>query len=362
MHFELPTYINELLHSGTVIPAHPLALCADGTLDEDRQRRLTRYYLACGVGGLAVGVHTTQFEIRDPSVRLLERVLRLAKEEVELAGQTDRIILVAGIVGHTEQAVEEARLARDLGYHLGLLSNGGLGDWTNEALIRRAEAVADEIPVFGFYLQPAVGGRILDYDYWYRFAGIPNVRAIKVAPFNRYHTLEVMRAVCASPRRDEIAMYTGNDDHILGDLLTNYRFRRNGVEVNKRFVGGLLGHWAVWTHKAVELLAQVKAGPDHDDPGLGALLTAGIAVTDMNAVIFDASHHFRGCIPGIHEVLRRQGLLAGTWCLNPNEVLSTGQAEAIDRIYSMYPEHTDDVFVSRFLENEARSGYDTKDR
>lgn len=352
----LPPAINNRLQAGTVIPAHPLALHADGTLDEARQRRLTRYYLACGAGGLAVGVHTTQFEIRDPSVRLLGRVLQLAKEEVDRAGFTDRTILVAGITGPVEQAVEEAKLACNLGYHLGLLSNGGLGHWTNDELIRRAEAVAAEIPVFGFYLQPAVGGRILDFDFWYRFANIPNVYAIKVAPFNRYQTLEVMRAVCASTRCEEIAMYTGNDDHILGDLVTRYQFNIDGRLVEKRFVGGLLGHWAVWTSKAVELLAQVKTSLDNDHRDMASLLSRGIAVTDMNAVLFDVDHHFKGCIPGIHEVLRRQGLLEGTWCLNPQEVLSTGQAEAIDRIYAMYPELTDDDFVRGFLEIEALSG------
>ncbi|MCB0658061.1 MAG: dihydrodipicolinate synthase family protein [Saprospiraceae bacterium] len=353
MSYFLPPTIKDNLHFGTVIPAHPLALHADSTLDECRQRRLTRYYLACGVGGLAVGVHTTQFEIRDPSVRLLERVLQLAKEEVDHAGLTDRIILVAGIVGPLEQAVEEAKLARRLGYHLGLLSNGGLGYWTNDELIKRAKAVAEELPVFGFYLQPAVGGRILDYDFWYRFAAISNVHAIKVAPFNRYQTLEVMRAVCASPRREDIAMYTGNDDHILGDLLTKYQFDIDGQEVEKRFVGGLLGHWAVWTRKAVQLLAQVKHCLGHNNRDLDSLLAKGIGVTDMNAVIFDASNQFKGCIPGIHEVLRRQGLLEGTWCLNPQEILSLGQSEAIDRVYAMYPELTDDEFVQEFLEKDA---------
>lgn len=346
--------IDALLQQGTIIPAHPLALTPQLELDETRQRRLTRYYLAAGVGGLAVGVHTTQFEIRKPEINLLERVLALAADEVDKA-QLDRpLIKVAGIVGTTAQAVKEAELAVKHGYHLGLLSMGGLKDYSEMQLVERARAVAEVIPLFGFYLQPAVGGRLLSFRFWSEFAEIPNVHGIKVAAFNRYQTLDVVRAVCFSSRREDIALYTGNDDNIVADLLTPYRFTVDGREIEKRFVGGLLGHWAAWTHAAVKLFDQVKRETGRDDSSVRNLLSAGIKVTDMNAVIFDAQHGFHGCIPGIHEVLRRQGLLEGRWCLNPEEQLSAGQADEIDRVCRAYPEYTDDEFVREFLAKEAR--------
>ncbi|RAJ92587.1 dihydrodipicolinate synthase/N-acetylneuraminate lyase [Larkinella arboricola] len=341
--------IHELLHAGTVIPAHPLALNADRQFDEARQRGLTRYYIASGAGGVAVGVHTTQFEIRDPKINLYETVLKTAADEIERA-QLDRpFIKVAGIVGPTEQAVNEARLALKYGYDLGLLSMGGLQGWTEEAILDRVRAVAEVIPVFGFYLQPSVGGRIFSYDFWKAFAEIPNIQAIKVASFNRYQTLDVVRAVCHSSRRDEIALYTGNDDNIVVDLLTTYRFTVDGKTVEKGFVGGLLGHWAVWTKKAVELLAEIKACLNNSNEGLAELLTRNVEVTDSNAAFFDPSHNFHGCIAGLHEVLRRQGLLEGTWCLNPAEDLSPGQREEINRVYAMYPHLNDDEFVREHL-------------
>ncbi|MGV3556774.1 dihydrodipicolinate synthase family protein [Larkinella arboricola] len=341
--------IHELLHAGTVIPAHPLALNADRQFDEARQRGLTRYYIASGAGGVAVGVHTTQFEIRDPKINLYETVLKTAADEIERA-QLDRpFIKVAGIVGPTEQAVSEAKLALKYGYDLGLLSMGGLQGWTEEAILDRVRAVAEVIPVFGFYLQPSVGGRIFSYDFWKAFAEIPNIQAIKVASFNRYQTLDVVRAVCHSSRRDEIALYTGNDDNIVVDLLTTYRFTVDGKIVEKGFVGGLLGHWAVWTKKAVELLAEIKACLNNGNEGLAELLTRNVEVTDSNAAFFDPSHNFHGCIAGLHEVLRRQGLLEGTWCLNPAEDLSPGQREEIDRVYAMYPHLNDDEFVREHL-------------
>ncbi|GAB3257194.1 dihydrodipicolinate synthase family protein [Larkinella harenae] len=341
--------IHELLQAGTVIPAHPLALNADRQFDEARQRGLTRYYIASGAGGVAVGVHTTQFEIRDPQINLYETVLKTAADEIERA-QLDRpFIKVAGIVGPTEQAVREAKLALQYGYDLGLLSMGGLKDWTEEAILDRVRAVAEVIPVFGFYLQPSVGGRIFSYDFWKAFAEIPNIQAIKVASFNRYQTLDVVRAVCHSSRREEIALYTGNDDNIVADLLTTYRFTIDGETVEKGFVGGLLGHWAVWTQKAVELLAEIKTCLSNKNEGLAELLTRNGEVTDSNAAFFDPSHNFHGCIAGLHEVLRRQGLLEGTWCLNPGEDLSPGQREEIDRVYAMYPHLNDDEFVREHL-------------
>ena len=344
----------KLLHEGTVIPAHPLALDSTRRLDERRQRALTRYYMDAGAGGIAVGVHTTQFKIRDKGVDLFETVLRLASEEVERADLKRPFIRVAGICGPTEQAIEEARLAVELGYDLGLLSPGGLGDWSEGEIIDRTVKVAEIIPVFGFYLQPAVGGRKLSYQFWKDFARIPGVMAVKIAPFNRYQTLDVVRAVCASPRRDEIALYTGNDDNILGDLLTTYRVMVDGELVEKRIVGGLLGHWAVWTRRVVEIMDTIKglravSNPADRDSRIEKLLALGTEVTDANAAFFDATNDFRGCIPGIHEVLRRQGLLEGCYCINPNETLSPGQREEIDRVYRDYPHLNDDEFVKENL-------------
>jgi dihydrodipicolinate synthase/N-acetylneuraminate lyase len=343
--------INDFLQEGTVIPAHPLALNARLKLDEDAQRRLTRYYLASGAGGVAVGVHTTQFEIRKPEINLLEPVLKLAADEIEKANSKKPFIKVAGIVGPVPQAIKEAELAVKYGYHLGLVSMGGLASYTEDELIKRVEAIAEIIPVFGFYLQPAVGGRILSYAFWEKFSAIPNVYAIKVAAFNRYQTLDVVRAVCHSTRRNEIALYTGNDDNIVADLLTPYRFNIMGEIVEKRFVGGLLGHYAVWTKKSVELFQEIKkCVADHS--GWEDLLAKNIEVTDMNAAIFDTANSFKGCIAGIHEVLRRQGLMKGIWCLSPEEKLSAGQSEEIDRIYAQYPYLTDDAFVKEFLSGD----------
>lgn len=331
-----------LLQKGTVIPAHPLALADGHRIDEIYQRAMTRYYLASGSGGIAVGVHTTQFEIRDPGVDLFEPVLKMAAEEVD-SFETDRPLLkVAGICGPTNQAIAEAETAARLGYDLGLLSPGGLGDWSEAQLLERARQVARVLPVFGFYLQPAVGGRVLSYRFWREFADIPNVLAIKVAAFNRYQSLDVVRAVIESDRRDEIALYTGNDDNIINDLLTPFRIPVNGVPFTKRFVGGLLGHWAVWTSKAVEMLENIH---QLDETYPASMLTLNAEVTDSNAVVFDAANQFHGCIPGIHEVLYRQGLLRSIRCLNPEEVLSDGQSDEIDRIYRDYPHLTDDEFV-----------------
>ncbi len=348
-HPNLDPEIYKILHQGTVIPAHPLALTQNRKLDEERQRMLTRYYLAAGAGGLAVGVHSTQFEIRDPGVDLLEPVLKLAADEVNVTDVKHPIIKIAGICGPTDQALKEAELAVKYGYHLGLVSMGGLDEYSISDLLERTRQIAKVIPIFGFYLQPAVGGRVLSYNFWKEFVEIPNVYAIKIAAFNRYQTLDVVRAVIESDRRDEIALYTGNDDNIIGDLLTPFRFKANGEFKEKRFVGGLLGHWAVWTSKAVEQLNEIKkldgTIPEH-------LLTLGAEITDTNAVIFDAANSFHGCIPGIHEILRRQGLLEGRWCLNAEETLSPGQMEEIDRIYESYPHLHDDAFVKELLKSE----------
>lgn len=339
----------ELLHQGTVIPAHPLALTYDRALDEQHQRLLTQYYLASGAGGVAVGVHSTQFEIRDPAVNLFEKVLALAAEEITASDKSDTFIRVAGICGDTDQALKEAEIALKYNYDLGLLSMGGLQGKTEAEILDRTRAVAEVIPVFGFYLQPSVGGRIFSYDFWKAFAEIPNIHAIKAAPFNRYQTLDMVRAVCHSNRHEDIALYTGNDDNIVADLLTVYAFEVNGKTVRKRFEGGLLGHWAVWTNAAVKLFEEVKRCRDNGYQGSKELLQKGIAVTDMNAAIFDPANGFHGCIPGIHEVLRRQGLLKGIWCLNPDENLSPGQAEEITRVCEAYPALTDDSFVTEFL-------------
>lgn len=337
------------LSEGGFIPAHPLALNEDLTIDEAVQRRLTRYYISCGVDGIAVGVHTTQFEIRNPEYNYFERVLEITADEIKRKNPGTSFIKVAGICGPTSQAIREARMAKNLGYDLGLLSMGGLGSLSEKELIERTKAVAKEIPVFGFYLQPAVGGRILSYSFWKEFCDIDNVYAIKTAPFNRYHTLEVVRAIANSKRNKEISLYTGNDDSIVLDLITPYLIRAGDRLVEKQFVGGLLGHYAVWTKKSVELFHRVKEGISRGDLDYPALLQTAMEVTDMNAALFDVAHHFKGSIAGIHEVLRRQGLLKGTWCLSSEEKLSEGQSAEIDRVTRAYPHLTDDNFVSTFL-------------
>lgn len=338
-----------VLRRGVVIPAHPLALTASRKLDERRQRALTRYYLDAGAGGVAVGVHTTQFAIREPKVGLYRPVLELAAETIaeREAGLGRPVVRVAGIVGGTRQAVGEACLARDLGYHLGLLSLGALARAPDAALLAHARAVADVFPLMGFYLQPAVGGRELSYRFWRRFVEIENVVAIKIAPFNRYATGEVVRAVADAGRGREIALYTGNDDNIVADLLAVYP---GGI----RMVGGLLGHWAFWTRKAVSLLAETRrivARRGGEPLRVRALASE---ITDANGAIFDAANHFQGCIPGIHEILRRQGLLRGRWCLDPKEELSPGQLREIDRVCSSHPHLADDAFVRERLDGWLR--------
>ena len=340
------------LKKGQVIPAHPLALTADRNLDERRQRALSRYYIAAGAGGLAVGVHTTQFEIRDPQWDLYRPVLELAARVMDAEAPAD-FVRVAGIVGDTRQAVAEAETARNCGYQIGLVSLRAFAGASVDAMIAHCKAIADVIPVMGFYLQPAVGGCVLPFAFWRRFAEIESVVGIKIAPFNRYQTLDVIRGVIASGRAEHIALYTGNDDNIAMDLLTTHRFAYEGASVDVRIVGGLLGHWAVWTKRAVEMLrACQKIALSGDVPG--EMLTRAIEVTDCNAAFFDAPNAFSGCIAGVHEVLRRQGLLEGIWCLDPNEGLSRGQAEEIDRVYAAYPHLNDDDFVAQHLDEWLR--------
>ncbi|HBY62358.1 MAG TPA: dihydrodipicolinate synthase family protein [Solibacterales bacterium] len=326
----------ERLRAGCAIPAHPLALTAERKLDERRQRALSRYYLDAGAGGLAVGVHTTQFAIRDAG--LLRPVLTLAAEEARGRGAA----LVAGVCGQRAQALAEAELAAHLGYHAALLSLGALRDVPEEALLDHVRAVAGVLPVVGFYLQPAVGGRVLPYSFWRRAVEVENVVAIKIAPFNRYQTIDVLRAVAESGRASEIALYTGNDDNIIADLVTPYCF--GGVTL--RFAGGLLGQWAVWTKKAVMIHAEARISAEW--------LILGQQLTDANAALFDAPNGFHGCIAGLHEILRRQGLLAGRWCLDPNEDLSPGQCGEIDRVVRDYPHLTDDGFVRENLDRWLR--------
>lgn len=339
------------IHEGTVIPANPLALDENRKFDEKRQRALCRYYLDSGVGGLAVAVHTTQFEIRKPEHNLLEPVLRIAKEEAsafeEKTGEV--IVMVAGACGPKEQAVKEAELAKALGYDAVLLSPGGLNHLSEEELIERTKAVAEVLPVIGFYLQTAVGGRHFSYDYWTKIAEIPGVVAIKAAPFNRYYSYDVVRAVAFSSRRDDITLYTGNDDNIVLDLVTKYKFNINGEVYEKGFIGGLLGHWSVWTKTAVDLFVKLKEVRESDSIS-PEILTLAAEVTDTNAVFFDTANNFKGCIAGLHEVLRRQGLLRGIWCLDPDETMSEGQAEEIDRIYKAYPHLNDDEFIKANLD------------
>lgn len=346
----LDSTIHQTLLKGIAIPATPLALNASRKLDERRQRALYRYYQAAGAGGLAVAVHTTQFAIRDANVGLFKPVLEIGAEEMSRAGES--FVRIAGVVGPTEQAVREATLARDLGYHAGLLSLSALREASIDAMIDHCRAVADVIPIVGFYLQPSVGGRVLPYAFWRRFAEIRNVVAIKIAPFNRYQTIDVIRAVAES-ERDEVALYTGNDDNIVVDLITPYEFKCDGIMIEKRIVGGLLGHWSVWTKPAVDLFNECRAATKaYAIPA--DLLRRNIQVTDANAAFFDAANGFTGCIAGLHEVLRRQGLLEGIWLLDENESLSPGQSAEIDRVYRAYPHLNDDRFVAEHLDDWLR--------
>jgi len=339
-HSEMKSDVRRLIAEGTVIPAHPLALDANRALDTTHQRALTRYYIDAGAGGLAVGVHTTQFEIRD--VGLYKPVLELAAQTA--AAWTKRpLALVAGLCGSTQQAVAEAKIALGIGYHAGLLSLAA------DEIIAHCEAVAREIPLVGFYLQPAVGGVILSADFWRRFAAIDNVIAIKIAPFNRYRTLDVLRGVSAAGALDRVALYTGNDDHILLDLALPFDLRDRGVTTRTYFSGGLLGHWSVWTATAIKQFEMCRAARNKETVSAD-LLALDARVTDCNSAFFDVANNFHGCIAGCHEILRRQGLMQGLWCLDPAEGLSPGQMQEIDRVCREHADLSDDAFVADHLQ------------
>ena len=352
MHFrDLPIPILESVRRGTVIPAQPLALNADRQFDPRYQTALTRYYLDAGVGGIAVGVHSTQFSIRDPAIGLFEPVLSLASKVIDEYVSTNRrgVFKVAGVCGPTKQATVEAEFALSQGYHACLLSLAALSDQSSEAMLDHCRRIAEIMPVIGFYLQPAVGGCVLPFNFWREFMEIDNVIAIKMAPFNRYQTLEVVRALCEAGKEDTITLYTGNDDNIVVDLLSEYRIVTQRGPKTVRIKGGLLGHWCCWTKASVDLLDEIHQAIANGASISPKWLTRNIEVTDCNAAFFDAANGFRGCIPGIHEVLRRQGLLPGTWCLDPHEVLSPGQAAEIDRVHAAYPHLNDDDFVQENL-------------
>src|SRR6266478_3491814 len=345
-HSQMTSKVRRLIADGTVLPAHPLALDANRALDTIHQRALTRYYIDAGAGGLAVGVHTTQFAIRD--VGLYKPVLELAAETAA-AWTTRPLALVAGLVGPTQQAISEAKIALGTGYHAGLLSLAGMASASEDEIIAHCEAVAREIPLVGFYLQPAVGGVILSANFWRRFAKIDNVVAIKIAPFNRYRTLDVLRGVCAADALDRVTLYTGNDDHILLDLTLPFDLRDNGVTVRTHIRGGLLGHWSVWTAAAIKQFERCKTARNQSMVPAD-LLALDARVTDCNSAFFDVANNFHGCIAGCHEVLRRQGLMDGIWCLDPEEGLSPGQMQEIDRVCNEHADLSDDDFVAANLQ------------
>lgn len=347
---KIPAEVRGLLKKGTVIPALPLALNNNRKLDVRRQRALFRYYLDAGAGGVAVAVHTTQFAIRNPEVGLYAPLLELANEEFNsYCAKTQKpVIRIAGVIGRTKQAAYESELALQNGFHAVLLSLSAFRDSTNDEIMKHCRTISEIMPVVGFYLQPAVGGRRLDINFWREFACLENVIAIKIAPFNRYQTLDVIRGVVESGRSEKIALYTGNDDNILVDLLSEYQFVTGDKTVKKRIAGGLLGHWAVWTQSAVSLLAAVHEG--RYDNNIHRTLALAGKITDCNAAFFDSANNFAGCIAGLHEVLHRQGLLEGTWTLDPEETLSPGQKEEIDRVYAAYPDLNDDDFVAENID------------
>lgn len=344
----LSTSLQEHLHRGLVIPALPTALTKNLELDEKRQRALTRYYLDAGSNGLAIGVHTSQFEIREAG--LYRPVLELGKEELDsfCNKNAKTVFRIAGVLGDKKQALKEAQTAIDLGYHAVLLSLKALKNKTNHELIKHCRAIAEVAPIIGFYLQESVGGGVLDTNFWREFSQIKNVVAIKMAPFNRYSTIDVVRGVAESGRANEIALYTGNDDNIVADLLTTYSIPVGNEIIEIRIVGGLLGHWAVWNKRAVEIFDRIKNGNTSE---ISDLLTLGIKITDCNAAFFDSRNKFKGSIAGIHEVLIRQGLLESNYTINPLEKLSPGQKEEIDRVYAIYPDLNDDAFVAANLDN-----------
>jgi hypothetical protein len=345
-HSEMNLEVRSLIAEGTVIPAHPLALDARRALDATHQRALTRYYIDAGAGGLAVGVHTTQFAIREAG--LYRPVLELAAETA--ASWTQRpLALVAGLVGSTSQAITEAKTALAIGYHAGLLSLAAMTSASEDEIVAHCAAVARQIPLVGFYLQPAVGGVILSANFWRRFAAIDNVVAIKIAPFNRYRTLDVLRGVAAAGALDRVTLYTGNDDHILLDLTLPFDLRDKGVTTRVHIRGGLLGHWSVWSASAIKQFERCRAARGKDSLPAD-LLALDARVTDCNSAFFDVANNFHGCIAGCHEILRRQGLMQGIWCLDPAEGLSPGQMQEIDRVCREHADLADDAFVAAHLQ------------
>ncbi|OHD56804.1 MAG: dihydrodipicolinate synthase family protein [Spirochaetes bacterium GWF1_41_5] len=344
----------DLLHTfkhGTVIPAMPLALDKERKFNEKHQRALLRYYIDAGAGGIAVGVHSTQFEIRDPNIRLFEPVLSFALREINAysAQKKRSIFKIAGVCGKTEQASNEARFAAESGYHACLLSLSAFKDNSIDEMLAHCGKIASILPLIGFYLQPSVGGRVLPYEFWRKFFEIPDIIGVKMAPFNRYQTFDVVHALCESGRENEITLYTGNDDNIVVDLLSEYCIHTKTGDKPVRIRGGLLGHWCVWTKKAVELLDEIRRITGNGAVIPKELLTRALQITDANAAFFDAKNNFAGCIPGLHEVLRRQGIFEGTWCLNTHETLSQGQSDEITRVYESYPHLNDDEFVRTHL-------------
>jgi len=347
---DIDSAVLERFRKGTVIPAMPLALTEKREFDQPAQEALTRYYMDAGAGGIAVGVHSTQFAIREHG--LFEKVLTCVSDAIDQWGQKtgNKVFKISGACGKTTQAVAEAEFALTAGYHAAMLSLAAMKDAGISAMIDHCAKVAEVMPLIGFYLQSAVGGPVLPYQFWKEFMKIPNVVGIKIAPFNRYKTFDVVRAMCETGKENDITLYTGNDDTIVLDLLTEYKINVNGVDKKVRIKGGLLGHWCVWTQKAVTLLNEIHALVENGKDVPPELLTRGMEITDCNAVFFDAANTFAGCIPGIHEVLRRQGLLKGTWCLDPNEQMSPGQSDEISRVYEAYPHLNDDAFVKAGIE------------
>ena len=349
---DIPKELVNLFRKGTVIPAQPLALNKDRTMDIKHQKALTRYYIDAGVGGIACGVHSTQFEIRDPQYSLFEKVLNIVSETIDnfCEKRNKKVLKIAGVCGKTKQAIYESEFAVSAGYHASLLSLSAFKNSSIKEMLEHCRKVAEVIPIIGFYLQPAVGGRTLPYEFWCEFSKIPNVLGIKMAPFNRYQTLDVVRGVCDAGMEEEVTLYTGNDDNIIIDLLTEHKIHTKSGEKTVNIKGGLLGHFCCWTKKAVDLLEEIQALKINNLDVPKELLTRAIQVTDCNAAFFDSANNFSGCIPGIHEVLRRQGLLEGTWCLNENEILSKGQANEITRVTKSYPHLHDNEFVKNNLD------------
>ena len=339
--------IRGILKEGIVIPAHPLALDKNRKLDEKRQRGLTEYYLNAGAGGVAIGVHTTQFEIHNEKVGFLKPVLEMGAEVIGdfEKEHKKKIVKIAGVCGDTNQALREAELAVEMGYDAGLLKLGSFQGKGIDEIINHCKKVSEIIPVFGFYLNPEIGGIELPFEFWCKFLEIENIAAIKVAPFDRYKTLDVIRAISETGRFD-VSLYTGNDDSIISDLISIYKTETAEI----KFSGGLLGHWAFWTKKAVEYFEEIKKIMKNKEPVSPKILKLAMEVTDVNSAVFDAKNNFSGCIPGINYMLVKRGLLEGEWCIDPSVSLSPWQKGEIDRVWESYPHLRDDDFIHGNIE------------